>query len=115
MRAPVDLTVLARLMGNPGPDSLNRMLAVFWQAEGETPRALRALADSRDGKGLAEAAHGAKGAAACVGATTLADLCKDLELAAKRDDWAAVTTLTVQVEQAYTELGAFIQKNAATP
>lgn len=99
-------------MGNPGPDSLNRMLAVFWQAEGGTPRALRTLRRP-GGKALAEAAHGAKGAAACIGATTLADLCKDRELAAKHDDWAAVTALIAQVERAYAELGHFIGKNAA--
>ncbi len=111
--APVDLEVLARLMGNPGPDALNRMLAVFWQAERETPRVLRVLADVRDGKALMEAAHGAKGAASCVGATLLADLCKRLELAAKGNDWAEVAAVMTQVDQAYADLGGFIGENAA--
>ena len=110
---PVDLEVLARLMGNPGPDALNRMLAVFWQTENETRRVLRGLTDARDGKALAEAAHGAKGAASCVGATRLADLCKRLELAAKGDDWNVVAAVMAQVEQAYSDLGGFIGENAA--
>lgn len=108
--APLDLEVLARLMGNPAPEHLHRMLATFWEAEGDTPRTLRRLADAHDGPALAGAAHGAKGAASYVGAHAVADLCRSLEVSAKREDWTDVATLTVQVEKAYAEIGAFIRK-----
>lgn len=113
--APVDLEVLARLMGNPAPENLNRMLATFWQAEGQTPRTLRTLAAARDGEALAGAAHGAKGAASYVGAYDVADLCRALEVSARREDWSAVADLAAQVERAYAEIGAFIDAGAATP
>lgn len=108
--APVDLEMLGRLMGNPPPEYLHRMLATFWEAEGDTPVTLRKLAEARDGRALAGAAHGAKGAATYVGAHAAADLCKALEKSAKRADWTGVATLTTQVEQAYAEIGAFIRK-----
>jgi HPt (histidine-containing phosphotransfer) domain-containing protein len=108
--APVDLEVLGRLMGNPPPEHLHRMLATFWEAESDTPVTLRKLAEARDGRALAGAAHGAKGAATCVGAHAAADLCKALEKSAKRHDWTGVATLTTQVEQAYAEIGAFIRR-----
>ena len=95
-------------MGDARPDNLNRMLAVFWQAEAETPLTLRRFADARDGKALADAAHGAKGAAAVIGALEIADLCKALELNAGSGDWDAVGRLMTQVEQAYAAARAFI-------
>jgi HPt (histidine-containing phosphotransfer) domain-containing protein len=106
--APVDLGVLARLMGRSDPAALNRMLAVFWQTEADTPRVLSSLVLARDGKALAAAAHGAKGAASSVGAMKIADLCKALELSAKENDWDAAGRLVTQVDQAYAEVGAFI-------
>jgi HPt (histidine-containing phosphotransfer) domain-containing protein len=108
--APVDLAALARLMGRSDPTLINQMLAMFWQAEAETPLMLRRLTLARDGSALAGAAHGAKGAASSVGATKVAHLCKELECCAKGDDWDAVTALTAEVEQAYSEVGAFIAK-----
>jgi HPt (histidine-containing phosphotransfer) domain-containing protein len=108
--APVDLAALARLMGRSDPVLINQMLAMFWQAEAETPLMLRRLTLARDSDGLAGAAHGAKGAASSVGATKVADLCKALECCAKSDDWEAVAALTAEVEQAYSEVGAFIAR-----
>lgn len=108
--SPVDLDVLSRLMGNPSPDSLNRMLVTFWESEGGTPRTLHKLAEVRDGEALAEAAHGAKGAASFIGAHTVAELCRVLEIGARAGDWAAVAALVAQVEKAYAEIGAFIDR-----
>ena len=107
---PVDLNALARLLGRADPAMLNRMLAVFWQTEAETPQVLRRLALARDGKALAGAAHGAKGAASSVGAAKVADLCLRLERSAKGDDWDAVAALLPYIEQAYADVGAFIAK-----
>ncbi|MHB1206573.1 MAG: Hpt domain-containing protein [Rhodospirillaceae bacterium] len=107
---PVDLDALARLLGRPDPVLLNRMLAVFWQTEAETPQVLRRLALARDGTALAGAAHGAKGAASSVGATKVAQLCLALEHSAKGGDWEAITALIAHVEQAYADVGAFIKK-----
>jgi HPt (histidine-containing phosphotransfer) domain-containing protein len=106
--SPVDLAALARLMGRSDPALINQMLALFWQTEAETPLTLRRLTLARDGNALAAAAHGAKGAAFSVGATRVAHLCLALESCAKNDDWDAVTALTAEVEQAYSEVGAFI-------
>lgn len=108
--APVDLEALSRLLGNPSPDNLRRMLAAFWDSEGGTPLALRKLAEGRDGAALAEAAHGAKGAAAFIGAQVAADLCGALEMNARAQDWAAVATAMARLEQAYAEIGAFIAR-----
>lgn len=105
---PVDLAVLSRLMGNPPPESLNRMLATFWESESGTPLALQKLADICDGAALAEAAHGAKGAASFIGALGAAELCRRLEISARAGDWAIVAMLMAQVENAYAEIGAFI-------
>ena len=105
---PVDLSELARLMGNNEPARLTNMLTIYWATESNTPQVLRNLAHARDSRALANAAHGAKGAAASVGATRVADLCKALELSARSGDWEDVAVLTEKVEQGYKTLGAYI-------
>jgi HPt (histidine-containing phosphotransfer) domain-containing protein len=107
-KAPVDLAELARLLGSDDPATLADMLAMFWESESSMPETLRALAGARDGHGLKGAAHGAKGAAASVGALALAELCRALEQSAAMADWAAVERLMPQIDQAFAEVGAFI-------
>ena len=107
---PVDLQALARLMGRSDSALLNQILAVFWQTEAETPHILRRLAQARDGQALADAAHCARGVASSACAAKVAHLCKDLERSAHSGDWDSIALLTAQVEQAYAEVGAFIEK-----
>lgn len=105
---PVDLGVLARLMGDPAPETLRLMLANFWESEGGTPLVLREHAAARDAAALAEAAHGARGAASFIGARSAADLCLALERSARAENWSAVAPLLEDVEKAYAAIGAFI-------
>ena len=54
------------------------------------------------------AAHAAKGAAASAGAVVLADLCKNLEHSAAKQDWDATDHLTVEIAAAFKDIRAFI-------
>ena len=107
--APIDTSVLATLLGSSDPMALREMLALYLETEIETPAAIRTLIESKDGIGLAKAAHAAKGAAASAGARRLTELCKDIENNVAQDDWARMSHLSSQVDVAFEDVRKFIE------
>ena len=107
-RQPIDVSVMATLLGTSDPDSIQEMLELYWETEGETPERLRELVTARDGDQLKLAAHAAKGAAASAGAIVLADLCKHLEHSVAQQDWSATDRLTAEIATAFKDIRAFI-------
>jgi len=105
---PIDMTVMARLLGNDDPAALQEMIELYWTSEADTPGKLRELVDARDGANLALAAHAAKGAASSAGAVIVAALCKDLENCAAHQDWSAADGLAVKIDHAFGDVRAFI-------
>ena len=108
VRQPIDLSIMTTLLGTSNPDSLQEMLELYWESEGETPERLRELVAARDSDQIKLAAHAAKGAAASAGAVVLADLCKDLEHSVARQDWSATDRLTAEIAAAFKDIRAFI-------
>jgi len=114
-RRPIDVSVMATLLGTSDPDSIQEMLELYWETEGETPALLCELAAARDGDQLKLAAHAAKGAAASAGAIIVADLCKDLEHSAGTDDWGATNRLAADIAAAFKDIRAFIDDPNTRP
>jgi two-component system sensor histidine kinase/response regulator len=108
---PIDLSVMARLVGNDDPAFMKEMLELYWSTEGDTPEKLRELVQARDCANLKLIAHAAKGAAASAGAVTLAGLCKDLENQVTREDWDATARLTAEIAAAFEDIRAFIDNS----
>jgi two-component system sensor histidine kinase/response regulator len=106
----VDTSVLVELLGSSDPAALREMLELYLDTEAETPGLLRTFAAARDGDGLAKAAHAAKGAASSAGARRMQKLCKDIEESVARDDWAAISGLSVQVDAAFADVRKFIER-----
>jgi signal transduction histidine kinase/CheY-like chemotaxis protein len=106
---PIDMQILARILGKDDPSYLRLMLDVFWQSVEDSPARLRQLAEARDARQLKSVAHSAKGASASAGANVLAELLASLEAAADGQEWAAVDDLLPSVEAAFDDLGAFIE------
>ena len=106
---PIDTSILAGLLGNSDPSALREMLQFYLSTEKETPETLRALIRSRDGDGLAKAAHAAKGAAVSAGAARLADLYKTIEASAALADWPTIEGLSPQVDIAFADVRGFIE------
>jgi len=84
--ATLDPKALDEIRAIPSPNLLNRMILLYEQ---HTPRLInegRAAVAARDCTRIAVAVHELKSASANLGAVRLAQLCRDCELAAKRDD-----------------------------
>ncbi len=64
---------------------------------------LQAKSDAQDWRGVSAIAHAFKGSSASLGAARLAAVCRQIEVAAKKDDGAAVRPLLLQVEPAHAE------------
>ncbi|MEN3974905.1 ATP-binding protein [Emcibacter sp. SYSU 3D8] len=112
--APIDMEVLARILGKDDPNYLRLMLDVFWQSVEDSPAKLHQLAEVRDARQLKSAAHSARGAAASAGANILAELLGILEAAADGQEWRIVDDLLPGVQSAFDDLGAFIEATRAT-
>ncbi len=105
---PVDTSVLAHLLGNNDPKQLREMLNMYLDTESDVPAALRKLIQERNGAGLAQAAHAAKGAAASAGARRLAEIYKELELCGAKEDWETIEKLAFQIDPTFEEVRKFI-------
>lgn len=88
---PVDVTVVHKILGSSDPEMVNMVLDVFLSSyQGLAQRIDHALA-ARDASELREAAHSAAGAAANIGAVSLTERLRALELQAVDADWDAAT------------------------
>jgi CheY-like chemotaxis protein len=105
---PVDMGLLATILGNEDPAYLKKMLVFFWDTMAETPNELSDLINRRDAAQLRDAAHSAKGASASAGAQPLAKLLEQLQHAAADEDWATIETLAPKVDQTFADLKAYI-------
>jgi CheY-like chemotaxis protein len=87
---PVDIKGLNELLGE---DETAEVLQLFVQSTEELIAQIKDASDRRDSKSLKEAAHQLKGAAASVGANSIARTCLELETCAKSDNWDGVPKL----------------------
>ncbi len=105
---PIDMAALGALLGDNDPELLGTILEAFLTTMDGTPETLRDLAAGNDAAALTTAAHAAKGAAASACAEALATLCKDMEAAGRRADWAEIRRLVPGIHTAFEDVRIFI-------
>jgi PAS domain S-box-containing protein len=88
---PVDIMVLEELVGRD-PDVIREFLRAFWISTTKTAAELEAACLNRNAGLIADLAHKLKSPARSVGAMRLAELCDELQRAAKASDFFAVET-----------------------
>ncbi|HVU24578.1 MAG TPA: PAS domain S-box protein [Opitutus sp.] len=104
---------MRRLPGRTGPSLLPELLAIFRRDAAVRPDELTRLAETRDGAGLARAAHAFAGSCAVIGARALRAAAMALEQAALAEDWerlpdllAAMRTARENVDRALDQFDA---------
>ena len=106
---PIDMAMLARLLGTDDDTYLLEMISVYWDTMCDTPDELAALVSTRDASGLRDAAHAAKGASASVGAVSAASLLKELQFAAAEANWDRVDILMPKIGEAFLALENYVE------
>lgn len=90
---PFDFTLLAQVMGSDDRGAHLAMIEAFWRSVADDGKKFTALTETGDAKGLRNAAHASKGAAASCGATALSKVLEGLQNAAGEVDWPRVYDL----------------------
>jgi len=105
---PIDLDVLAELMGDGHPAQLTPLYLKFVSAARAACRETAVNADRADLSAVAAAAHGARGDALYFGARRLGELYATIEARAKANDAAAIEVTLAQVREEVARIEAFI-------
>jgi HPt (histidine-containing phosphotransfer) domain-containing protein len=109
---PVDVKGLRDELRAAGVEEIvTDLLGTFVRDAGGRVEALRAAAAANDLVALERAAHAYKSAAGTVRAQQLADLLKQVELAAKAQEQGAALALIPQVLEAHERALAYLQTN----
>ncbi|MGE5147449.1 MAG: ATP-binding protein, partial [Candidatus Eiseniibacteriota bacterium] len=108
----VDRGRLAAIMGSDDRVLLDDLLASFLDSIAETPEALHRLIAERDAGALATMAHAVKGAAASAAAEPLSELMKQLQDAARAENWQKIGALEAEVDAAFGAVRAAIGQPA---
>jgi PAS domain S-box-containing protein len=88
----IDFSAFVHQLGmQPGPEA-RQLLGSLWDSLGGLGSDLERAITARDREALRESAHGGKGAAFSLGATTLGNLCSSLQDDAVSLDWDALRT-----------------------
>lgn len=113
---PHALKAISALQRPGKPDLLARVIQLF---QSESPKAIAAMQlglDTSDLGAVRNAAHTLKSSSAYVGAKALSDLCRDLEGAAREENYTACIVLGDGLEDLFEacclELDAFLEKAA---
>ena len=106
--APVDREAFSRLMGGEDEDYMQSILEVFLSSIDDTPEQFARAYESRNLADLMKAAHSAKGAAATVAATPLADSLHAIEQAAEAVDWDRIASGITKFEIALAVLKKYV-------
>ncbi|WP_082989784.1 response regulator [Woeseia oceani] len=101
---PLDLTALATLkeLQQPGsPSLIKRVIQIYLDSSGEIKERLANALSNTDTDTARESAHALKSSSINVGATRLADLCKNIETMAREHSIDGVQELRSKLEQEY--------------
>ena len=102
--AILDLAILIEMYGDDSKETLESALSGFAAAAPLYINAINEAAKVRELPALSAAAHSLKGIAALTGATQLAALCWQLELAARNADEHALAPLLVTFSDCWQQL-----------
>lgn len=102
--AILDLAILIEMYGDDSRETLESALSGFAAAAPPYINAIKEAGTARELPALASAAHSLKSIAALTGATQLAALCWQLELAARNADEHALAPLLVTFSDCWQQL-----------
>lgn len=111
---PIDLLVLAEIMGSDDPDILTIMLVEFRAVVGVSLAEVEAAVSSGACERVRAAAHGAKGEARSAAANRLAALYGDIERVARDGDQSALQGLVGQAAAEVRRVLDFIRERLGT-
>ncbi|MCR9256739.1 MAG: PAS-domain containing protein [Alphaproteobacteria bacterium] len=112
--APIDVDLLARVLGTSDPEFIVGVLGLFEPSYDELAgRMAHAIAD-REARDLREASHAAKGAAANACAERLRAALEALETAATEEDWPQIPDLFAAATEEAGTVTAWIRTRSAT-
>ncbi|MFK8080401.1 MAG: Hpt domain-containing protein [Granulosicoccus sp.] len=113
---PHALELISSLQRPGKPDLLMRVIGVF---KSESPKSIASMQQGMEAGDLAavrNAAHTLKSSSAYVGASVFSDLCRDLENAARENNYTACVVLAYELEDLFDdccrELDAYVVKAA---
>ncbi|MFK7997630.1 MAG: Hpt domain-containing protein [Granulosicoccus sp.] len=119
MSATIDphaLKMISSLQSPGKPDLLVRVISVF---KSESPKAIASMQqglESSDFSAVRNAAHTLKSSSAYVGAKAFSELCRDLETAARENNYTACVVLAYELEDMFDacclELDTYLPKAA---
>jgi two-component system, sensor histidine kinase and response regulator len=116
---PAPAAVGAALSGLQGMDSdpafVEEMYALFVTTSAEALAGLRAAAATKDGRGLAAAAHALRGSCAVVGAAGMVSICRKLEDSGRADITEGAAELIAALEAERARIQAEVGARQAVP
>ncbi len=95
------LEVLGKLQQPGAPSLVEKVIGIYLGSSGELKKRLVSAIGANDAPAVREAAHALKSSSINVGATRLADMCKELEALARQGDLDGAGTLREQLEGEY--------------
>ncbi|MFN2428110.1 MAG: 7TM-DISM domain-containing protein [Candidatus Binatia bacterium] len=110
---PVDLAMLARVLGTDDAEVLQEILAMFVAEFPSSLVAVETAVVAGDRAALREAAHAAKGAAASAAATSLASVLQALEHSAPVGEWAELRASCEEAAEQFRRVEEFCESAAA--
>ena len=109
--SPIDRSVVAQVSG--GDAALEReVFAEFTRVNNQDAAVLAGACRARDAARLIQAAHRMKGASRTVGAGALAEVCAQLEAAARANDWATINANLEPLRREMARLDAYFGAGA---
>ena len=111
--ASVDLSVLTDLIDEADRTQISQALDMFWDSVAQGPDEIDILIEQHDAHGLRELAHSLKGAAASIGAKSVAADLQLLEMAAKSAAWDDIPPLPPRIRAGFAQLDQFIRNYTA--
>jgi HPt (histidine-containing phosphotransfer) domain-containing protein len=116
--APVDAAILQgfrQLQEEGAPDVVTEFIDLFLDDLPSRREAILEALARADAEGIRARAHALKGSAAYIGAGVLAELCRELETAARQGDLAGAARLGAAIEEEATRVGAYLATQRSSP
>lgn len=95
------LNEVRSLAGDDAAEFMSDMAKMFDMAKKEMVLGIQRAAEKKDGDTAAQAAHKFKSAAGNLGAVGVSELCKEIELAAKNEEFSRLPDLIARLEDVY--------------
>jgi|GEM_PF-3027490 len=106
----VDPSILTQIVGDD-PALHRQFLEKFIEPASQTISEIHAAFEAGSSEQIGELGHKLKSSSRTIGANALADLCAELEIAGKADDWSRIKTLHSQLDKSFDEVKTFIENH----